>query len=190
MSTQKAKQFRNTMFSAFSLLGILLPLNSLAPINPVMATPKHNKPVPTTQPTKQPTQTTYMESYNFSYSYKDPIANGVPVTEGYLGTGFVPVGTYQNGQIIPVLDAFGRPHGTYTIGSVSNQVPYDGAKLNTVSVFEYDINNQRYTLTNGSKGAVIANNSTGGLGSEHGSLTLGGSFTNQNPAFPAQAAHW
>jgi hypothetical protein len=188
MSTQIKPKFRNAAMSAVVIIAMGA-LSSLLTGNAATAQQAQLASSGRQQKVTQTKAPTNMESYNFFYSYNNPMYNGSPATEAYLGNGFTRPGTYHNGQTIPVLDGFGRPVGSYTIGSVNDNVAYDANKINTVSVTEYDLNNQKYTLVNASKGAVIPNTSNGGLGNEHGSLTLGGSFNNQTPAFPANFPH-
>ncbi len=178
MATQS--KFRNALLTTVALLGMGLPLTGLLSSNPAMAqqmlgqasSTHHQKRVKLPVPQKAPAPT-LMESYFFNYRYTNPpIINGVQTSQGYLGSGFAPAGTYKAGQTVTISDNFGRPIGTYTIGTVNNAVPLDQTKLNTVMVSEYDYMTQRLIAGTG----LVANTGSNGLGSESGSLTGYGAF--------------
>jgi hypothetical protein len=219
MATQLSK-FRNALLTTVALLGVGLPLGSLLPSNAALAqstsqstaqsTSKktashhhHKSPIQTPPAQTPPTQTsppktapmnqtpTFMESYSFNYQYVNkPIINGGPTPESYLGTGFAPAGTYKPGQTITIVDNFGRSVGTYTIGSVNDQTPYDAQQLNKVTVVEYDYDlAMAPVVTRVTTGTGLgASGGSNGLGSEKGTLIGRGAegtdvtFTNQHTA--------
>lgn len=197
MSTQKSSKVRHTLVKIVALLSIGLPVASLLPGTAAMAQSasqqngsRHhhnltvNDPMMTAPAKMRPS--TYIESYNFNYQYaQKPIVNGGPTPESYLGTGFARVGTYKPGQTINIVDSFGRAAGTYTIGNVNDQIPYDAQKLNTVTVTEYDYDLASAPLvTRLIKGTGLTPSGGGnGLGSESGILIgrgVGGNDANFN----------
>ncbi len=211
MAIQFQSKFRSALLTTVSLLGMGLPLTGLIAGGVALAqmpnqksdrhhhqkmtmNPMQPNSSPATPSTAQPATRkapALMESYFFNYQYANkPIINGGPTPEGYLGSGFAPVGTYKAGQTITITDNFGRPVGTYTIGTVNNSISFDANKLNTVTVSEYDYNlggapvTTRVITGNG----LVATIGTKGLGSESGLLNGRGAegtsvtFNNQHTA--------
>ncbi len=131
-------------------------------------------PTPPQQP-QQPKLPALMESYFFKYTYSNPPAiNGIAAPQSYIGLGFAPVGTYKPGQTLPILDkATGlKQIGTYQIGNVNDQVPFNAQQINHLSVAEYDWGPNRYISGTG----LVANPAANGLGSENGTLLGLGAF--------------
>jgi hypothetical protein len=91
------------------------------------------------QSLQQPKQPTLIESYNFSHNYiAQPLINGGPTPQSYLGSGFASVGIDKPGQTINIADNFDRSVGTYTIGSVNDKIALNATQLNKVNIVEYD----------------------------------------------------
>lgn len=127
-----------------------------------------------------------MESYNYLYTFTNPpVINGLATPQSFQGVGYAPAGTYQSGQVIPVMDsATGlRQVGSYRIGNVNNAVPLS-ASLNQVGISEYDWGTNHYIV-----GTGLASGSGGsaGLGSEHGTL-IGLGVEGSNVSFSDQQA--
>ena len=126
-----------------------------------------------------------MQSYNYLYTYANPPAiNGVAAPQSFQGTGFAPAGTYTMGQTIPVYDTAGlNVIGTYRIGATA-ALPLVQAQLNTVTVNTYTWGTTRYISGTG----LVSNVGSTGLGSEKGSISGIGGFSDQFPAI--QPSHW
>lgn len=217
MAIPSLSKFRNALLTTVALLGVGLPLCGMIAGGAAIAQMPNQKsgrhhhqqmtinlmqPDPNSDPDPDPdTSTTLqpamkkapalMESYFFNYQYANkPIINGGPTPEGYLGSGFAAVGTYKIGQTITITDNFGRPVGTYTIGTVNNSIPLNANQLNTVTVSEYDYNLGGAPVTTRviAGTGLVANVGTKGLGSESGLLNGHGaegtsvSFNNQHTA--------
>ena len=144
MFTQQQPKFRPPTSSVIALVmpfSSLLAGAALAQQLPGQNASRHHYKQPPVKPNLPPLKKTtpLIESYSFNYQYANhPIVALAPTVESYLGSGFAPVGTYHPGQQITIVDNFGRPAGTYTIGAVSDTVTADAQQLNTVTLIEYD----------------------------------------------------